>query len=546
MTFLENLVQTSWAQALGYTLAHSIWEGALAALLLLLILQLLHPSAARVRYAVACLVLFSLPIAFAITFWISFAGAHPAVSPFPRPAWIRGFAVLPAGAGTIATPRSWAALLPWLTPLWMTGAGLWYLRAFGGWLAAQRLRRVAAFCAEPAWQRRMRSLQRELRISRPVGLLESALTEAPIVIGFFRPVILMPLGLLTGFPAEHVEALLIHELTHIRRSDYLVNLAQSFVEGLFFYHPAVWWISSQVRAERENCCDDAVVALTGDARGYAGALTSLEESRWQAAAPALAATGSNLKRRVLRLLGRHQPRLTAGPVIGLLFLSMCLALAARSTRPPAAAAQTTVSVPEAPSVPAPVSRTPEPVRLLAQADTSATPALETPYQKWLNEDVAYIITGAEQQAFLRLQTDAERDYFIEQFWQRRDPTPGTPLNEFKVEHYRRIAFANDHFRTTTGIRGWKTDRGRVYITFGPPDEIDSHPNGGPLHGDNLLYPFETWRYRYIRGIGNDVSMDFADKTRDGEYHMTMDPAGGGTRVENPAGRGGGATQRFLN
>jgi GWxTD domain-containing protein len=144
-----------------------------------------------------------------------------------------------------------------------------------------------------------------------------------------------------------------------------------------------------------------------------------------------------------------------------------------------------------------------------------------------------------------LQTDAEREHFIEQFWQRRDPTPGTPRNEFKEEHYRRIAFANDRFRTTAGIPGWKTDRGRIYITFGPPDELDRHPNGGPLHGDNLLYPFETWRYRYIAGIGNDVSMDFADEARNGAYHMTKDPAGNGTRIENPAGRGGGATERFL-
>ena len=115
------------------------------------------------------------------------------------------------------------------------------------------MRRVAVCTAEPAWQRRLREIHQRLRISRPVLMLESGLTEVPVVIGFFRPVILMPLGLLTGFPAEHVEAFLIHELAHIRRCDYLVNLAQSFVEGLLFYHPAVWWISAQVRAERENC-----------------------------------------------------------------------------------------------------------------------------------------------------------------------------------------------------------------------------------------------------------------------------------------------------
>ena len=544
MTFLDNLVQTSWAQALGYALAHSIWEGAVAALLLLIAVEVLSPPAARARYAAACIVLFTMPAAFAITFWISFASAHPAVSPFSRPAWIPGLSVLPPDNGTVPAPQPWTALLPWLTPVWMLGAALWYMRAFAGWMAAQRLRRLAVCCVGADWQRRLRALQQDLRISRPVLLLESAFAEVPVVIGFFRPAILLPIGLLTGFPAEHVEAFLIHELAHIRRSDYLLNLAQSFVEGLFFYHPAVWWISSQARAERENCCDDAVVALRGDARSYAAALTSLEESRWRAAEPALAATGGHLTKRVHRLLGRCEPRLATGPVIGLLFLSACLGLAARSSKAPASAAQAVSNARAQASTPAPAPRAPEPVRLLAQADAPATARIETPYQKWLNEDVAYIITDAERQAFRRLQSDAERDHFIEQFWLRRDPTPGTPLNEFKVEHYRRIAYANERFGTSSGLPGWKTDRGRIYISFGPPDELDSHPNGGPFHGDNLLYPYETWLYRYIEGIGNDVSMDFIDPTRNGEYHMTMDPAGNGTRVENPAGRGGGATQRF--
>ena len=102
--------------------------------------------------------------------------------------------------------------------------------------------------------------------------------------------------------------------------------------------------------------------------------------------------------------------------------------------------------------------------------------LETPYRKWLNEDVAYIITDEERSAFKRLQTDEEREQFIEQFWLRRDPTPDTFENEFREEHYRRIAYANEHY--ASGIPGWETDRGRIYITFGPPDEIESHPSGG--------------------------------------------------------------------
>ena len=155
--------------------------------------------------------------------------------------------------------------------------------------------------------------------------------------------------------------------------------------------------------------------------------------------------------------------------------------------------------------------------------------LETPWKKWLNEDVVYIITDEERKAFKDLQTDEERQSFVEQFWLQRDPTPDTEENEFKEEHYRRIAYANDHF--ASGIPGWKTDRGRIYIMYGPPDEIESHPSGGtyerPMEeggGETSTYPFEDWRYRYIEGIGNNVNIEFVDPSMSGEFHMTMDPS----------------------
>ena len=155
--------------------------------------------------------------------------------------------------------------------------------------------------------------------------------------------------------------------------------------------------------------------------------------------------------------------------------------------------------------------------------------LETPYRKWLNEDVSYIITDEERTAFKRLSTDDEREQFIEQFWLRRDPTPDSAENEFKEEHYRRIAYANERF--ASGIPGWKADRGRIYITFGPADEVESHPSGGsyerPIEeggGTTSTYPFEKWRYRYIDGIGTDIIIEFVDPTMTGEYRMTMDPS----------------------
>ncbi|MGA3260161.1 MAG: GWxTD domain-containing protein [Bryobacteraceae bacterium] len=155
--------------------------------------------------------------------------------------------------------------------------------------------------------------------------------------------------------------------------------------------------------------------------------------------------------------------------------------------------------------------------------------LESPYRKWLNEDVSYIITDEERAAFRRLQTDEEREQFIENFWLRRDPTPDTVENEFKEEHYRRIAYANEHF--PSGIPGWKTDRGRIYIVYGPPDEIDDHSSGGFYErppeeggGETATYPFQQWRYRYVEGIGNNVILEFVDPTMSGEFHLTMDPS----------------------
>src|SRR5215813_13413856 len=155
--------------------------------------------------------------------------------------------------------------------------------------------------------------------------------------------------------------------------------------------------------------------------------------------------------------------------------------------------------------------------------------LETPYKKWLNEDVGYIISDEEKQAWKRLATDEEREQFIEQFWLRRDPTPDSVENEFKEEHYRRIAYSNERY--ASGIPGWKSDRGRIYIMYGPPDEIEDHSSGGtyerPIEeggGTTSTYPFQQWRYRYIEGVGTNIIIEFVDPTMSGEFRMTMDPS----------------------
>ncbi|MDX6711630.1 MAG: hypothetical protein QOH96_2646 [Blastocatellia bacterium] len=157
-----------------------------------------------------------------------------------------------------------------------------------------------------------------------------------------------------------------------------------------------------------------------------------------------------------------------------------------------------------------------------------TPELKKAYKDWIEKDVAYIITDEERKAFKRLATDEEREQFIEAFWRRRDPDPDTEENEYREQYYERIAYANEHY--TSGIPGWKTDRGRIYITFGKPDEVESHPSGGNYErpsyeggGSTSTYPFETWFYRYLAGVGSGIEIEFVDPTGSGEYHIARSP-----------------------
>jgi GWxTD domain-containing protein len=470
------------AQAIGWGVVHSVWQGTLAAGALGLVLC--ATRSARARYALACAALLSVSVAFAYTVWRSIPDAAD-----------HGIVITARGgrsgadAGALwLTPRDGnvlEAMMPWVAAFWAAGVVAFQLRAAANWRAARRLR-IAGVCAPPApWVARMEGLARQLRVPQAVALLESGLADVPAVVGYLRPVILMPVGMLTALPASQVEAILMHELAHIRRRDYLVNVLQSVAEAVFFYHPAAWWISSVIRAEREHCCDDLAAAAVGDAHEYAAALAALEQNRWSAD-PAVAATGGNLMKRVRRLLRPSEgPRVGVAPVIGAAVLAVAAGVALFGWQ----------------STPA-----------QEQQDEAASP-----YVKWLQMDVAYIVQDQERAAFKALTTDEEREKFIEQFWLRRDPTPGTPENEFKEEHYRRIAYANQRF--TSYVAGWKTDRGRIYIIYGPPDEIESHPKGNQV----TAYPYEEWLYRYIEGIGNNVIVRFEDPNRTGEFRQTLDP-----------------------
>jgi GWxTD domain-containing protein len=202
---------------------------------------------------------------------------------------------------------------------------------------------------------------------------------------------------------------------------------------------------------------------------------------------------------------------------------------------PSPAPQT--SAPPAPQTPAP--RMPAPAAVPAAATPAPQPppepaaptaAAETPYENWMNEEVYWIITPNERSAFKKLASDDEREQFIEQFWLKRDPTPDTIENEYREEYYRRIAYVDGEFATNT-VPGWKTDRGMIYIKYGPPNEREQHPAGGnyqrPIEeggGTTTTYAFEKWRYRYLEGVGSNVTLEFVDPTGNGEYHLTSDPA----------------------
>jgi GWxTD domain-containing protein len=268
--------------------------------------------------------------------------------------------------------------------------------------------------------------------------------------------------------------LLAHELAHIRRHDYLVNIFQSVVETLLFYHPATWWISNQIRREREHCCDDLAISISGDPLSYARALSFLAEHQCSVPVVALGASGGSLATRIRRLLGGTEPpaisRLAAATLLTAAFLALGVCLGAM------ARAQSTAS--EHP----------------ATETNDSAQSVPRKYQQWMDEEVRWILTPEEREAFIHLSDDVEREQFIKAFWERRNPNPGSPENEFREEYYRRIAYANEHWKAS--IPGWKTDRGRIYILYGPADEIDSFPHGSASR--NFAKPTEIWGYRRIQ------------------------------------------------
>jgi GWxTD domain-containing protein len=488
--------------ALGWSLLHFLWQGTVIAILLASVQGLARVRSPQIRYAASCCAL-ALMVILPLATFARLAAARPITEIATTSSSLDRSPAFHLDNG-LGTTEPWLErvtgqldrFVPWILSVWGAGVILLLGRLNLGLMAVRRMKSLGAEPVPRELQFRLHQLSQRLGVEQTVKLANSALVQVPTVIGWLRPVILIPVGCLMGLSPSQVEAVLAHELAHIRRHDYLVSVFQSAVEALLFYHPAVWWVSQQIRREREHCCDDLAVRISGDSLAYAKALSFLEERRASVPMVALGANGGVLAMRIRRLLGYREtpvvPRLAAISLLATVFVAvgLCVGTVAR------AASQ--------------------------QAATENTQGLPTKYQQWLDEDVVWIITPEERAAFSQLNHDAERDEFMKQFWERRNPTPNSSENKAKDVHYQRIKFANAHFATAS-TPGWKTDRGHVWIVYGPPDEIESHPAPGPT---GLTKPTEFWRYHLIQEHGVDrknVDMTFMDASGHGDYQLVLTP-----------------------
>ncbi len=296
-------------QALGWTLLHSLWQGLIVTIVSLLVIRIIPVKWSSGRYLVATGALLVIFLSSVATFIYlndsvnqvspeitSFAHqANPIQSPQAESNYVAGLLLT-----FISTLQYY---LPFIVLCWAAGTILFTIRLFGGWLTVRRLK-ASAIPVEDQWSERLQHLVSKLGISDVVRLAESAIAQAPMVIGYFKPVVLLPLGMLGGLSTEQLESIIIHEIIHIRRRDYLVNLLQSILETVFFFNPFVWIISGTIRREREHCCDDAVIALHGNPLAYAHALTVLEEARLSRSglALSLAENKSQLLNRIKRIM----------------------------------------------------------------------------------------------------------------------------------------------------------------------------------------------------------------------------------------------------
>ncbi len=299
-----------WIEITGWTLLHFVWQGALLGLAIAGVLWLCRRRSADTRYAVASGGLVTLLVAPVVTAAVLWQGART-VEPVARAdratarapgAGATGGRALVARDSMDAVHARLAAALPGVVAVWLAGVSLLLVRMGGGLWRVHRLYEAGLAAPASRWQALGTRLALRLGLLNAVRVVESRLVGTPTVVGWLRPIVLLPVAALANLTPAQVEAILAHELAHVRRHDYLVNLLQSLGETVLFHHPAVWWVSRRIRAEREHCCDDVALVASGDRVGYAAALAALEEWRGREAAPAVGATDGPLSGRVRRIL----------------------------------------------------------------------------------------------------------------------------------------------------------------------------------------------------------------------------------------------------
>lgn len=378
---LATPMMTPMTQAVGWALVHFLWQGTLVALGLAASLSLLRSHSSAVRYTASAGALALLPALLVATALRSYSDSAPA-APVARSEAAASSVSAPSTLFTAAgeTPASAPAVrellqpyVPSLFSVWLAGVALLSIWHLGGWTQARRLTRIGTRPVEERWELALLRLRRRLGIDRAVEILESSAVPVPAVVGWLKPVILVPASAFAGLTPQQLEAVLAHELAHVRRHDYLVNLLQVAVETLLFYHPAVWWVSRQVRQERECCCDDLAVAVCGDRLDYVRALAALEGLRTPRLA--LGADGGSLLRRIRRIAGVQDG--TSRPSVAWMAGALTLALLAAGAIFHEGAR---ASLPLQIHVAGPVSQVaqippaPPPVELLAQGPAAAPKA----------------------------------------------------------------------------------------------------------------------------------------------------------------------------
>ena len=455
-------------------------------------------------------------------------------------------------ASSIASSMDWVILA---SIVYLLVAAAWCLRVLVGLVQSHHLWKAAVPLKEP-WASGC-----DVRVS----------AELTIPVTFGSTILLPP-----DWPQWSTfkrNAVFLHEKSHVRRRDFYVHLLAGLHRSVFWFSPLAWWLQNHLLELAETNCDDEAIRTVEDRVSYAEILVELAGKGSRSGFVGVAmARGKTVELRVERILRGAAIAPKASLLRCLLIVALLVPLAglaagiwhvqaqavplALTLPQPTASAQQPIQVPAQP-VPAaaqqpasPVQAVPPAAQQRARPVQAVPPAAQQPARlvqpapaaiqqpaspvqptgqylaRWIEQDVPYIASAEEQNAFQRLTSDEEREQFIASFWMRRDSTPRTADNEFRDEYYRRIAAANQRFTTPSGIRGWLTDRGRVLIMYGEPDATVTAMSASLRREDGAVIstgPLELWRYRYIQGIGDNVELTFVDTARDGNYHLVLDP-----------------------